>query len=71
MKKKVAILKGGSSSEREVSLSTGEACSEAISKLGYNVKSIDTKYNFIEDLNITIFNLRIKCFKKLPLFFQS
>ena len=47
--KKIAILKGGSSSEREVSLSTGEACSEAISKLGYNVKSIDTKYNYIED----------------------
>ena len=37
---KVAILKGGSSSEREVSLSTGDACSEAISKLGYNVKSV-------------------------------
>ena len=50
MKKKVAILKGGSSSERAVSLSTGDACSEAISKLGYNVKSIDTKYAFIEDL---------------------
>ena len=48
--KKVAILKGGCASEREVSLSTGAACSEAISKLGYNVKSIDTKYNFIEDL---------------------
>ena len=31
--KKVAILKGGSSSEREVSLSSGTACSEAISKL--------------------------------------
>ncbi len=50
MKKTVAILKGGSSSEREVSLSTAEACSVALSKLGYNVKSIDTKYNYIKDL---------------------
>ena len=50
MKKKVAILKGGHSSEREVSLSTGKACSEALSKLGYIIKSIDTKENFIEQL---------------------
>ena len=50
MKKKVAILRGGSSSEREVSLSTGEACSNALHKLGYDVQTIDTKYNYIEEL---------------------
>ncbi len=50
MKKKILILKGGSSSERDVSLSTGVSCSNALSKLGYDVKSIDTKYDYIEDL---------------------
>ena len=47
MKKRVAILKGGDSVEREVSLSTGQSCSKALIRLGYNVKSIDTKENFI------------------------
>ena len=47
MKKRVAILKGGNSVEREVSLSTGQSCSKALTRLGYNVKSIDTKENFI------------------------
>ncbi len=50
MKKKVAILTGGCSSEREVSLSTGEACSNALYNLGYDVQTIDTKYNYIEEL---------------------
>ena len=30
MKKRVAILKGGDSVEREVSLSTGQSCSKAL-----------------------------------------
>ena len=50
MKKRVAILKGGDSVEREVSLSTGQSCSKALIRLGYNVKSIDTKENFIDEL---------------------
>ena len=50
MKKRVAILKGGNSVEREVSLSTGQSCSKALIRLGYNVKSIDTKENFIDEL---------------------
>ena len=50
MKKRVAILKGGDSVEREVSLSTGQSCSKALVRLGYNVKSIDTKENFIDEL---------------------
>ena len=48
--KKVAVLMGGNSSEREVSLSSGKACFGAIKKLGYITKSIDTKNNFIEEL---------------------
>ena len=50
MKKRVAILKGGNSVEREVSLSTGQSCSKALIRLGYYVKSIDTKENFIGEL---------------------
>ena len=50
MKKRVAILEGGNSVEREVSLSTGHSCSKALIGLGYIVKSIDTKENFIDEL---------------------
>ena len=50
MTKKVAVLMGGNSSEREVSLSSGKACFNAIKKLGYIAKSIDTKNNFVEEL---------------------
>ena len=50
MKKRVAILKGGNSVEREVSLSTGQSCSKALIRLGYNVKSIDATENFIDEL---------------------
>ena len=50
MIKRVAILKGGNSVEREVSLSTGQSCFKALIRLGYYVKSIDTKENFIDEL---------------------
>ena len=50
MKKRVAILEGGNSVERDVSLSTGQSCSKALIGLGYIVKSIDTKENFIDEL---------------------
>ena len=48
--KKILILEGGISSEREVSLSTGKACFQTFQKLGYNVRSIDTKDDFIQKL---------------------
>ena len=38
MKKRVAILKGGDSVEREVSLSTGQSCSKALIRLGLQCK---------------------------------
>ena len=41
---------GGNSPEREVSLSSGKACSESIARLGYNIHSIDAKDNFINEL---------------------
>lgn len=41
MTKHVAVLKGGWSSEREVSLSSGKACAEALRNAGYEVTEID------------------------------
>jgi D-alanine-D-alanine ligase len=41
MAKKVAVLKGGWSSEREVSLSSGKACANALREAGYDVVEID------------------------------
>ena len=40
-KKHVAVLMGGFSSERPISLSSGAACAEAIENLGYNVTKVD------------------------------
>ena len=48
--KKIAVLLGGKSAEREISLKTGKAVANALVNLGNNVKSIDTKDEFIEDL---------------------
>lgn len=48
--KKIAVLLGGKSAEREISLKTGKAVANALVNLGHNVKSIDTKGEFIEDL---------------------
>jgi D-alanine-D-alanine ligase len=41
MSKHVAVLMGGWSAEREVSLSTGRACADALVRLGYRVTRID------------------------------
>ena len=41
----VAVLMGGWSAEREVSLSSGEACATALQKVGYNAVPIDVKRN--------------------------
>ncbi len=49
MNKTVAVLMGGWSSEREVSLSSGKECSKALKEAGYNVKEIDVKRD-IKDL---------------------
>ncbi len=39
--KHVAVLMGGWSAEREVSLRSGQACAEALARLGYRVTNID------------------------------
>ena len=41
MTKHVAVLMGGWSAEREVSLRSGKACADALSRLGYHVTPID------------------------------
>ncbi|TMJ40832.1 MAG: D-alanine--D-alanine ligase [Alphaproteobacteria bacterium] len=41
----VAVLMGGWSAERDVSLSTGEACADALRRAGFKVTPIDVKRN--------------------------
>jgi D-alanine-D-alanine ligase len=47
---KVAVLMGGTSAEREVSLQTGEAVFAALQRKGVEVELIDTKYDYITKL---------------------
>lgn len=47
---KVAVLLGGRSAEREVSLASGKACAEALRSKGYDVVEIDVAENMIETL---------------------
>ncbi len=41
MSKHVAVLFGGTSAEREVSLSSGKACADALEGEGYRVTRVD------------------------------
>ena len=41
MSRRVTVLKGGLSAEREVSLNSGRACAEALREKGYDVSEID------------------------------
>ena len=45
IKKKILVVLGGNSRERQISLKTGKACIAAIKKLGYKVKIFDPKKN--------------------------
>ena len=44
--KKILVILGGESGEREVSLDSGRACIKALKKKGYNVSSFDPKKKF-------------------------
>ena len=44
-KKKILVVLGGNSREREISLKTGKACIVAIKKLGFKVEIFDPKKN--------------------------
>jgi len=51
--KKVAVIMGGLSGEREISLSSGKGIAQALKSLGYTVKSIDLTKDiekFVKDL---------------------
>ena len=49
MNKSVAVLMGGWSSERDVSLSSGKGCAKALRDKGYDVREIDVQRN-LKDL---------------------
>lgn len=51
--KHIAVLKGGWSAEREVSLNSGAACAKALRELSYRVTEIDVQPNLAEILSAT------------------
>jgi D-alanine--D-alanine ligase len=50
MTKHVAVLMGGVSNERPVSLSSGRGCAEALRRAGYQVTEVDVGYDIAEKL---------------------
>src|SRR5690606_24135906 len=50
MTKHVAVLMGGVSNERPVSLSSGRGCAEALRRAGYKVTDVDVGYDIAERL---------------------
>jgi len=48
--RRIGVLMGGMSSEREVSLRSGSAVFNALKKLGYNAVAIDAASNICEVL---------------------
>ena len=50
MAKHVAVLKGGISNEREVSLSSGRECANALRNAGFTVTEVDVGYDIAERL---------------------
>src|SRR6267143_6965526 len=52
--KHVAVLMGGWSAEREVSLRSGKACADALERLGYRVTRIDVT----REIAATLANLK-------------
>ena len=49
---KIALLKGGNSSERDISLMTAESCKKAFKELGFKFVEIDIKNEYIQNLII-------------------
>ncbi|RYE07924.1 MAG: D-alanine--D-alanine ligase [Hyphomicrobiales bacterium] len=50
MAKHVAVLKGGVSNERSVSLSSGQQCAQALRNAGFEVTEVDVGYDIAERL---------------------
>ena len=51
IKKKILVVLGGNSREREISLITGEACYKSLIKLGYKVDKFDPKKKQLNLIN--------------------
>ncbi len=49
-KKKIIVVQGGTSKEREISLKTAQSCTKAIKKIGYKVIKFDPKFSSIFDI---------------------
>ena len=52
-KKKILVVLGGNSKEREISIKTGKACISAIKRLGYKVETFDPKKKSFFDIRRT------------------
>jgi len=50
MSKKIIVIQGGTSKEREISLQTARSCIKAIKKIGYKVIKFDPKFSSIWDI---------------------
>lgn len=51
MSKRIAVLLGGNSNERDVSLVSGRACAESLLKIGHDVYTLDPIMGFVEFIN--------------------
>lgn len=51
MKKNIAVLMGGRSLEREISIKSGQRVSNALKKLGHNVIKLDIDESIVDNLN--------------------
>ena len=49
-KKKILVVLGGNSSEREISIKSGKACIAAIKRIGFNVEVFDPKKKSFLDI---------------------
>ena len=57
MKKSIAVLMGGRSLEREISIKSGQRVSNALRKLGYNVTKLDVDQSIIDNLRSEKYDL--------------
>lgn len=57
MKKSIAVLMGGRSLEREISVKSGQRISNALRKLGYDVTKLDVDQSIVENLTSEKYDL--------------
>ncbi|MCD4669842.1 MAG: D-alanine--D-alanine ligase, partial [Actinomycetia bacterium] len=57
MKKSIAVLMGGRSLEREISIKSGQRVSNALRNLGYAVTKLDIDQSIIDNLTSGRFDL--------------